>query len=103
MEAAEAVNGPRLCSQFDAGRRFEVDCPLSTLCQSRTFSLHTHSGRVLRTLLERAAKFILLKLNSRIKKINNSSSSNRRNSSNNNNNSCCCCCNKTTAYSNFRV
>ncbi len=46
VEAAEAVNGPRLCSQFDAGRRFEVDCPLSTLCQSRTFSLHTHSGRV---------------------------------------------------------
>ncbi len=36
---------PRLCSQFDGGRRFEVDCPLSTLCQSRTFWLHTQTGR----------------------------------------------------------
>ncbi len=34
---------PKLCSQFDGGERFQIDCPLSTLCQARTFKLHTQS------------------------------------------------------------
>lgn len=36
----------RLCSQFDASPNFEIDCPLSTLCQTRTFTLQTHSGSI---------------------------------------------------------
>ena len=34
----------RLCSKFDGSERFAVDCPLSTLCKTRTFHLHTHTG-----------------------------------------------------------
>jgi len=33
----------RLCSKFDGSERFAVDCPLSTLCKTRTFHLHTHT------------------------------------------------------------
>eukprot|EP00094_Tigriopus_californicus_P006781 TCALIF_06532-PA protein Name:"Protein of unknown function" AED:0.04 eAED:0.04 QI:0/0.66/0.25/0.75/0.66/0.75/4/29/238 len=36
----------RLCSHFDEGPNFEIDCPLSTLCQTRTFTLQTHSGSI---------------------------------------------------------
>ena len=38
--------GQRLCSKFDGSERFVVECPLSTLCKTRTFHLHTHRGRL---------------------------------------------------------
>ena len=37
-------SGQRLCSKFDGSERFVVECPLSTLCKTRMFHLHTHTG-----------------------------------------------------------
>ena len=42
----------RLCSRFDASPSYEVDCPLSTLCQTRTFQLHTRSGEELESCIK---------------------------------------------------
>lgn len=36
-------SGQRLCSKFDGSERFVVECPLSTLCKTRMFHLHTHT------------------------------------------------------------
>jgi len=44
VKPPRGANATQLCSRFDGGPSYEVECPLSTLCESRTFRLHTHRG-----------------------------------------------------------